>query len=186
MNRLTDQIERIQAMIKSLLIIKNEEGSAIVVALLTLMVVTIIGVSASNQTTSELQVVRNDGIYKQNLYLAEGAAQEAIQKIWNLSRVDPFALEDKDPDFVTDSDPANPMDDIQNWDADGADGDDTAELSVTVDPNNPPQHAAVDTGIADDGSLEMTTTSVHTFLVYGLSEAANGRVFIQIGYRERF
>jgi hypothetical protein len=184
MDRLADQIERIQAMIKSLLIIKNEEGSAIVVALLTLMVVTIIGVSASNQTTSELQVVRNEGIYKQNLYLAEGAAQEAIQKIWNLSREDPFALEDKDPDFL--NTPTAAMDDVTNWDADGADGDDTAELSVTVDPNNPPQHAAVDTGIADDGSLEMTATSVHTFFVYGLSEAANGRVFIQIGYRERY
>ena len=69
-------------MFNSLFILKNEQGSAIVIAMLTLMVVTIIGVSSSNKTASELQVVRNDGIYKRNLYLAEGAAQEGIQRLW--------------------------------------------------------------------------------------------------------
>ena len=82
-------------MFKKNLFIKNEEGSAIVVALMILMVVTIIGVSSSNTTTVELQIVRNDGIYKQNLYLAEAAAQEAIQRIWNTSRSDPILLKNQ-------------------------------------------------------------------------------------------
>ena len=80
-------------MFKNFLLLKNEEGSAMLVALMILMVLTIIGVSSSNTTTVELQIVRNDGIYKQNLYLAEAAAQEAIQNIWNISRSDPVLLE---------------------------------------------------------------------------------------------
>ena len=40
--------------------------------------------------------------------------------------------------------------------------------------------------LVDDGSLEMTATNVHEFRVFGLAEASNGRVFIQIGYRQRF
>jgi len=66
--------ERTTSMFRKALFIKNEEGSAIVIAVMILMVVTIIGVSSTNTTTVELQIVRNDGIYKENLYLAEAAA----------------------------------------------------------------------------------------------------------------
>ena len=44
---LANVIERTKSMFKKDLFIKNEEGSAIVVALMILMVVTIIGVSSS-------------------------------------------------------------------------------------------------------------------------------------------
>ena len=181
MGRYSDKTERIQAMFNSLCILKNEQGSAIVIAMLTLMVVTIIGVSSSNKTASELQVVRNDGIYKHNFYLAEGAAQEGIQRLWNLIE-DPETLHAKGPAFLTEPDEEFPMDNLDNWDNDG-EGDDTAEIS----PLNPDARvAAVDDGIVDGGSLEMTATNVHEFRIFGLSEASNGRVFIQIGYRQRF
>ncbi len=167
-------------MFKNFLSLKNEEGSAIVIALMILMVVTIIGVSSSNTTTVELQIVRNDGIYKQNLYLAEAAAQEAIQRIWNVSRSDPFLLERRTPVWLNTID----MADIDNWDDDGADGDDTALVSST-DPNA--SLSVVDVGIPDGGSLDISSeTSAHDFAVFGLGNRNNGRVFIQIGYRERF
>jgi len=167
-------------MYKKFLFIKNEEGSAIVVALMILMVVTIIGVSSSNTTTVELQIVRNDGIYKQNLYLAEAAAQEAIQRIWNLSRSDPILLENRSPVWLNNIN----MGDIDNWDNDEADGDDTALISST-DPDA--SLAVVDAGIAAGGSLDISAeTNAHDFAVYGLGNRNNGRVFIQIGYRERF
>jgi hypothetical protein len=167
-------------MYKKFLFIKNEEGSAIVVALMILMVVTIIGVSSSNTTTVELQIVRNDGIYKQNLYLAEAAAQEAIQRIWNLSRSDPILLENLSPVWLNNIN----MGDIDNWDNDEADGDDTALISST-DPDA--SLAVVDAGIAAGGSLDISAeTNAHDFAVYGLGNRNNGRVFIQIGYRERF
>ena len=167
-------------MFQKALFIKNEEGSAIVVAVMILMVVTVIGVSSTNTTTVELQIVRNDGIYKENLYLAEAAAQEGIQRIWNLSRTDPFLLERRAPVWLNDID----MSDINNWDNDDADGDDTAEVSST-DPDA--SLAVVDAGIAEGGSLDISAeTNAHDFAVFGLGNRNNGRVFIQIGYRERF
>ena len=161
--------------------LNNEDGSAIVIALMVLMVVTIIGISSSNKTTVELQIVRNEGIYKENLYLAEGGAQEAIQRIWNISREDPFLLEKRAPVWLNDD--SIDMENINNWDNDGADDDDTSFIS-SLDADA--RFTAVDVGISRPGSLEMTGTNVHDFAIYGLSEHNDGRVFIQIGYRERF
>ena len=167
-------------MFKNFLFLKNEDGSALVVALMILMVVTIIGISSSKTTTVELQIVRNDGIYKQNLYLAEAAAQEAIQRIWNTSRSDPILLENRSPVWLNNIN----MGDIDNWDNDEADGDDTALISST-DPDA--SLAVVDAGIADGGSLDISSeTSAHDFAVFGLGTRNNGRAFIEIGYRERF
>ena len=173
-------IERTRSMFTKYLFMNNEEGSAIVVAVMILMVVTIIGVSSTNTTTVELQIVRNDGIYKQNLYLAEAAAQEGIQRIWNLSRTDPFLLERKAPVWLNDID----MSDLANWDNDDTGGDDTAEVS-SMDADA--SLAVVDAGIAEGGSLDISSeTNAHDFAVFGLGNRNNGRVFIQIGYRERF
>jgi hypothetical protein len=178
--RLAKVIERTKSMFQKALFIKNEEGSAILVALMILIVVTIIGVSSSNTTTVELQIVRNDGIYKQNLYLAEAAAQEGIQRIWNVSRTDPFLLERRAPVWLNTID----MSIIGNWDDDGADGDDTALVSST---HADASLAVVDDGIAEGGSLDISSeTNAHDFAVFGLGNHNNGRVFIQIGYRERF
>jgi Tfp pilus assembly protein PilX len=175
-------IERTTSMFQKALFIKNEEGSAIVVAVMILMVVTIIGVSSTNTTTVELQIVRNDGIYKQNLYLAEAAAQEGIQRIWNLSRTDPFRLERQAPAWlnnIDDFDLTNPG----TWDNDGAGGDDNAEVSST----DADAILAVTDRIAEGGSLDISSeTNAHQFAVFGIGNRNNGRVFIEIGYRERF
>ena len=73
---------------------------------------------------------------------------------------------------------------MDNWDDDGADGDDTALISAT---DEDASLAVVDAGIADGGSLDISTeTNAYDFAVYGLGNRSNGRVFIQIGYRERF
>ena len=176
-------IERTTSMFQKALFIKNEEGSAIVVAVMILMVVTIIGVSSTNTTTVELQIVRNDGIYKQNLYLAEAAAQEGIQRIWNLSRTDPFQLERQAPVWLNNIDEID-LTNPGTWDSDGAGGDDTAEVSST-DPDA--VLAVTDTGIAEGGSLDISSeTNAHQFAVFGIGSRNNGRVFIEIGYRERF
>jgi len=171
--------------------LKNEKGAAIIVALMILMVVTIIGVSSTNKTTMELQVVRNDGVYKQNFYQAEGAAHEAIQRIWEQAQEDTYLLENKTLlpwlNNLTDVDADNDdqMDMINPdfaWDYDGADNDDnsdTSSLPSTV-------LSAVDVGIAATGSLEMTGTNVHDFAVFGLSALNSGRAFIQIGWRIRY
>ena len=76
------------------------------------------------------------------------------------------------------------MSNLDNWDHDGADGDDTAQISTT-DPDA--ILAVVDAGIAAGGYLDISAESnAHDFAVYGLGNRSIGRVFIQIGYRERF
>ncbi len=170
-------------MLKKVSFYNNEEGSAILIALMILIVLTIIGVTSSNRTIMELNIVRNEGIYKQNLYLAEAAAQEAVQRIWNISRTDPLLLEKRSPEWLND-DAAIDMTNTANWDDDGADNDDTALVS-SLDADA--SLAVEDVGIASGGSLDISSgTSAHDFTVYGLGTQNNGRVFIQIGYRERF
>ena len=163
-------------------VLKNEEGSAIVFALMILLIVTIIGLSSSQTTTTELQIVRNEGIHKQNLYLAEGAAQETIQRIWNISRSDPYQLHKRSPAWLN-NDTLN-MTDLNNWDSDGVDDDDTSQVS-SLDADT--RLAAVTNGIASGGSLDITSeANIYDFTIYGLSNRNDGRVLVEIGYRERF
>jgi len=76
------------------------------------------------------------------------------------------------------------MSNLVNWDNDGVDGDDTAEVS-SMDADA--SLAVRDAGIAEGGSLDISSeTNAHDFAVFGLGNRNNGRVFIQIGYRERF
>ena len=59
--------------------INNEEGSAIVIALIILVLLTLMGTVSTNDTVVELQIVRNEAIYRQNFYKAEGAVIELGQ-----------------------------------------------------------------------------------------------------------
>jgi len=54
-------------------IINNEKGSAIVMALIFLSILTIIGISSSVTSTIELQIVRNERIYQRDFYIADSA-----------------------------------------------------------------------------------------------------------------
>ena len=169
-------------MLNKVLFFNNEKGSAIIIALMILLVLTIIGISSTNTTIVELQTVRNEGIYKQNLYLAEGSAQEAIQRLYNQAKSDPSELKNKTPVWLNGE--AVDMANVNNWDSDGANGDDNS-LVASIDPDT--VFTIVDRGISSGGSLDISgTTSTHDFAVYGLSNHNNGRVFIQIGYRYRF
>ena len=52
-------------------VIKNENGSVIVVALLLLVFLTIIGITATSNSRMELNVTRNSQIYKRDFYAAD-------------------------------------------------------------------------------------------------------------------
>jgi hypothetical protein len=55
--------------------IDNQRGSALVVALLMLVVLTLIGISATTTTTFELQIATNDKLFKRAFYAADGATE---------------------------------------------------------------------------------------------------------------
>jgi hypothetical protein len=61
--------------------LRNERGSALIVALLMLVVLTLIGISASTTTTFELQISGNDKLYKMAFYQAEGGTEASSELI---------------------------------------------------------------------------------------------------------
>lgn len=86
-------------MVENFFIINNENGSVIVLALLMLAVLTILGVSSTNNTNIELQIVRNERIYQRDFYIADSA--------WKYGA---YWLEGKTkaPDKINSPAPANP------------------------------------------------------------------------------
>ena len=161
---------------KTISILKNEDGSVIVIALLIMALLTIIGISATNTTSIELQIAGNDRIYKQNFYRAEGAAMAGAQSlenetVSNLKTRTPVWL--NMPSDLPDSDNIATSD---NWD--------TTHSDQVIDSDN--HYLAVYRGIAPGASMDMTAPTVHGYAVYGRSDKHNGRVIIQTGYKRRY
>lgn len=76
-------------------IVNNSRGSALVVALLMLVVLTLIGISATTTTTFELQIAGNDKLFKKAFYSADGATEMGGELIEQ-------NIEDRDWDFGDD------------------------------------------------------------------------------------
>jgi len=60
-------------MMKTLSILGNEQGSVLIASLLTLALLTLIGVAATTTTTSDMHVAGNEKSYKLAFYAAEAA-----------------------------------------------------------------------------------------------------------------
>ncbi len=54
-----------------MVILNNEKGFAIILALIMLAILTIIGISSSTTSTIELQIVRNERIFQRDFYIAD-------------------------------------------------------------------------------------------------------------------
>ncbi len=162
--------------------LNNEEGSAIVIALIILVLLTMIGITATDNTVIELQIVRNEAIYKQNFYRAESAVVELGQIMEDNNLLASY-------DWLTGSATALNMEVVANWD--WTPGTPNSQLSNNMDAgdaNNNTAQAAISNGIASGGSLDMTGTSLYDYSVYGLfnSTVGQGRSMIMMGYRKRF
>jgi hypothetical protein len=59
----------------------HEEGSAIVLALVFLVVLTLIGVFSSRTATIDIQIASNEIPYHQNFYIAEGGVQREAAEV---------------------------------------------------------------------------------------------------------
>ncbi len=159
-------------------IINNEDGSAIVMAMLILAVLTILGISSINTSTTELQIVRNERIYQQNFYMAESAALEGLQSLESASETD---LDDRN--FTTfvwlkKIDPNLDMSDVDNWNP-------LTNAAVSSIFSNA-EYAVVEKNVALKASLDMTATSqLFDYIGRGKGASNNGRVVIEIGYRKR-
>ncbi len=59
----------------------NQDGSVILIALMLLVVMTVIGLSASRTSVTESYILRNTAIYNQNIDLLQSAAEELAEDV---------------------------------------------------------------------------------------------------------
>lgn len=62
-------------------LIRVESGSIHFVAVMLVALLTVLGMSISSMSTTELQIARNEGDSKQAFYIAEGGAQRAVMEV---------------------------------------------------------------------------------------------------------
>jgi len=162
-------------------IINNEDGSVIIAALMVLVLLTIIGVASTNISNTEVTIAGRELIYQQNFYRAEGGALEAIEVMENLANpktADPGWLWPSLGTFAEET----PYDSTF-WDGTLVGAESTPEPSILSDT----RYAVVTGGIAEGESLDMGSTKIHRYAIYGRSAPPNrGSVTLELGYLKAF
>lgn len=153
--------------------VNNEDGSAIILALVMLMLLTLIGTSANNTATIEIQIAGNDRDYKQLFYMAEAASMEALQRISDVTDTSQLQVGSGSTlSYVIDTS----LDSYDDLKAAGA--------TSSVDANT--VYAVRAKGIAVGSSLDMSNpTQLYEYEVHGMSED-QGYAHVEIGFRRRF
>lgn len=82
-----------------LIAVANENGSIITMVLLILAIMTVIGIMSADTVIKENFILRNAGIYKQNVNLVEAAVMEGLQEVIEIDPSDPANF---DPEEVAD------------------------------------------------------------------------------------
>ena len=160
-----------QKLIKPL---KNEQGNFLILATIMLLaLLTIISIAATRTASTEVQIAGNDTVYQRNLYLAEGAALEAVDRLQN----DPAprgllfvesGIQTLDDENFTD-----------NWETK------SQAVTTTLDASGKTRFRAGYAGTPAGHSLGIGKPRVHEFAVYGRTEK-QGVTTIKIGYRRAF
>ena len=185
---------------------KNEEGVAIVAVLLILMLLTFVGITATNTTTSEKKMVRSEAIFEKDFFLSESAAMEGVQKMANASTPEELlsGLITSNPSASTygmliPASSRKPENDLKNIDSnppnshsnnngqiDKGDFSGCPNCVSEVDPNNNTFRLVVQLPIQSGDSLGLGASRVYSYASYGYSENSGGRAMIKVGYRKRF
>jgi hypothetical protein len=176
---------------------QNEEGTVLVVALVLLVLLTIIGLSASTTSQIEIMIAGNERVYKQNFYRAEGAAMQATQILentdlkgnyaslqWLLTHADTKSLRTDNGLSV------NPLEYDENFWTDIGTGSYVAYTLGQADFGSGPDantaFFGLNNGITAGSSLDMGKSSVWDFEVYGRSDMRRGENVVALGYRKAY
>ena len=167
--------------LKSMHLPLNEDGSVLIVALIMLVLITLMGVSATTTTDIEIQIAGNDMIYKKNIYAAEGAAMEAIHLLAeNNLETTTFNWLTTVEDSITDAE----VRDDTRWD-EAFSGDLTNVGSSSTSPNS--NYIAIFDGMDEvQESLDVEKTRIFQYSVYGRSNQNNGVGIVKVGFRKAF
>ena len=169
----------------------RQDGSAIVIVLLFLSLMTLIGIWGTRNAMTEITIAGNEVRLKRTFYRAEAAVLEAA-----------FMIESQNADNLKDhtsldwlwnavNGAPNDLSTFANWDFDTLDGNDTAfETTLDLDGDGDIDATAAfavhDRGAAEGSSLVMTNaTTVRAYSVYGLQNSDEGRAIIEVGYKKR-
>jgi type IV pilus assembly protein PilX len=158
----------------------NETGSVMLIALLIMALLTIIGVSAINDTSTELQIARNDRIYKINFFQADGSARQAIQMLEDTANPGTNLVPSSSSITWLQNTGYNPE---QTWTF----GTNAASSDFTGIRGSTAGYSAEFRGIAGGSGKDMTeSTNLYEYRVYGRSSYNNGDCMVMTGYRIRF
>ena len=156
-----------------------------IAALLILVLLTIIGIASTNISNTEVKIAAHELIHQQNFYRAEGATLQALDEMETMSNP-----ETEDPPLAwmtqTLANSDNLIDtgalyDSTFWERDT--GDPTPEASTFSDT----RFVVVAGGIVEGESLDMGSTKIHRYGIYGRSAPPNrGAVTIEVGYLKAF
>ena len=159
--------------------LKNEDGTVLVVALLILVFLTLIGIAITATVEVEIQIAGNERLYKKNLYNAEGASMECAQRMEEEASLNPSVHNWIKPMGSVSVD--NIRDDAY-WAASGT------VVDPSVEPDGNTLYLAVEEGVAEGTTLDMTKTTLRSYTVYGRrhnpAQPNLGRSIVRVGYRK--
>jgi len=150
----------------------GESGNVLLITLIILVLLTIIGISATRTASIDMQVAGNNMIYKKNLFGAEGAALEAVQVMSNEAELDTVGYtwirpEGTDENIVRDKDQ---FEGISN--------------TSSIDDS---RYTVIRGGLVETGeSLDMTRVKIREFAVYGRSDQQRGTSIVKLGFRKAY
>jgi len=160
--------------------LNNEEGSVLILALIMLVLLTLIGISATTTSIIETRIAGNERVYKRNLYSAEAAAMECAQTM------EQTTLQNPRPPWLGLIGTVNEPDDIRLSSFWETSPDPVPQASVITDTLFVATSQGLAKGIKGT-SLDMTKSNVHAYAVYGRCQPTNsGPTIIEIGYRKAF
>jgi type II secretory pathway pseudopilin PulG len=155
--------------------LKSQDGYvAIVAALVILTLLAIIGFSASRVANNEVTVARNESVHQRNLYLAEGAAMEAVDRLTHTAN-----LKDNVPAWMEKVAGNLDVDTLRSY---LNDKETVKPLASAVDGANRATFVASLERAAPGGSLGMDKPMVYIIGVYGRCQW-DGESIVKIGYR---
>jgi len=186
----------------------HESGSVLVIALIMIVLLTIIGISASRTSEIEIMIAGNERVAKENFYLAEGAVRRAVMVMENadLNNNPPdWVYEDMDQsdtsrrryeDMATEalllpaSDPLNqtiPYDflDVESIIHEDDNWNDTYSQQI-AGMGTDTRVLAIKKGLATKTSAKATGSLPYDFAVYGRSVHRNGLGLVVVGYRKAY
>ena len=149
----------------------NELGSAILLTMLTLVLLTFLGIGTSKVATIQQRIAGNDRAVKQGLYLAESAAMEAVQIMENGMELSSGSV----PWINSRASVVNHME-AEGWRG-------PASSPSRLESNT--RFAAVDLGIARGSSIGKGGTNLRHYKVLGRFGGQRGRCLIEVGYKKR-